>query len=172
MVRPRGIEPLLPGWKPGVLTTRRRPHNYSFICLFFYHSQTRNIISYLNLFVNYFFKIFFDFFLKVYWIINHNKKIYKKNIVNDIPKFLNKWEYKWFDTEIFTAWILFWQHSNKKKNRAVSKFLNHKFYIFYYIYKINKNNIYWFLKYIIFMLVKLFLNYETASPYTKLWIYY
>ena len=27
MVRPRGIEPLLPGWKPGVLTTRRRPQN-------------------------------------------------------------------------------------------------------------------------------------------------
>ena len=26
MVRPRGVEPLLPGWKPGVLTTRRRPH--------------------------------------------------------------------------------------------------------------------------------------------------
>ena len=27
MVRLRGIEPLLPGWKPGVLTTKRKPHN-------------------------------------------------------------------------------------------------------------------------------------------------
>ena len=38
LVRPRGIEPLLPGWKPGVLTTRRRPHTlnfYSFIFLVF-----------------------------------------------------------------------------------------------------------------------------------------
>ena len=26
LVRPRGIEPLLPGWKPEVLTTRRRAH--------------------------------------------------------------------------------------------------------------------------------------------------
>ena len=26
MVRLRGIEPLLPGWKPGVLTTKRKPH--------------------------------------------------------------------------------------------------------------------------------------------------
>ena len=40
LVRPRGIEPLLPGWKPEVLTTRRRAH--SLRCLlssFFISSQ-------------------------------------------------------------------------------------------------------------------------------------
>ena len=31
MVRPRGVEPLLPGWKPGVLTTRRRPHKIQMV---------------------------------------------------------------------------------------------------------------------------------------------
>ena len=57
MVRPRGIEPRLPGWKPEVLTTRRWPHKlfnawtlyiYCKIVKFFFQNIIHILFTYLS----------------------------------------------------------------------------------------------------------------------------